>query len=175
MQGAESGVTEKEFNVQAAQLEKEGGDRLRSRCAELEERWAAAEGRADAAGQASRRAEEKLRETEAALQVTRLMNAADSSRETEAALQVTRLINAADIGRETEAALQVTRLINAADICRETEAALQATRRHGRIRIKAVERTTSAEALKRLERTASKPRSGVDYVPLLAYVQRHVE
>ena len=81
MQGAESGVTEKEFNVQAAQLEKEGGDRLRSRCAELEERWAAAEGRADAAGQASRRAEEKLRETEAALQVTRLMNAADIGRE----------------------------------------------------------------------------------------------
>ena len=67
--------------MQAAQLEKEGGDRLRSRCAELEERWAAAEGRADAAGQASRRAEEKLRETEAALQVTRLMNAADIGRE----------------------------------------------------------------------------------------------
>ena len=56
--------------MQAAQLEKGGADRLRARCAELEERWAGALGRADAAAEEARQMAERLRETDMALQVT---------------------------------------------------------------------------------------------------------
>ncbi len=57
------------WRAQAAQLEKGGADRLRARCAELEERWAGALGRADAAAEETREIGERLRETEMALQV----------------------------------------------------------------------------------------------------------